>query len=287
MLAERLTDVIAWHGEGPVWWPEWGLRICDGYRGDIVGIDIASGAETERLHVSDYIGAFRPRIGGGMVAGVERGFALIESGGRVTVLPPVWDDPGIRMNDGACDWNGAFYCGSMREDPPREGVGSLYRLDDPALEPSVRLRGQGIPNGLVFDRDRGCAFYIDTLTKSVRVYDELDGASGWGAGRISVDLGHLEQGPDGMTMDAAGNLWVALWGATGAVHCYQPGSSTPVDVIEVPDAHHVTAPVFGGDDLGTLFITTSQQADGAGRAAGSVYAARPGVTGRLPWVYRH
>jgi sugar lactone lactonase YvrE len=45
--------------------------------------------------------------------------------------------------------------------------------------------------------------------------------------------------------------------------------------------------VFGGDDLGTLFITTSQQASGAGDAAGSVFAIQTGATGVLPWPYRH
>ena len=38
------------------------------------------------------------------------------------------DDPGMRMNDGACDSQGRFWAGTMRS-RKRTGAGALYRLD--------------------------------------------------------------------------------------------------------------------------------------------------------------
>src|SRR3954469_7889893 len=81
-----------------------------------------------RSHVGDVAAALRPRRGGGAVIAVERGFALEAPDGTVSHLPEVWSDPGVRMNDGACDPDGRFYCGSMAYDA-RPGAGGLYRLD--------------------------------------------------------------------------------------------------------------------------------------------------------------
>ena len=41
--------------------------------------------------------AVRPRTAGGAVIGIERGFALESADGRVTPLPPLWTDAGVRM----------------------------------------------------------------------------------------------------------------------------------------------------------------------------------------------
>ena len=71
---------------------------------------------------------------------------------RGAELPPVFTDPRIRMNDGGCDPQGRFYCGTMAyaETP---GAGTLYRLD-PDCRVHVVLRGVTISNGLQWSRDR-------------------------------------------------------------------------------------------------------------------------------------
>ena len=63
--------------------------------------------------------------------------------------------------------------------------------------------------------------------------------------------------PDGMTIDEAGNLWIALWGGY-AVGCWNPESGELIRTINVP-AKNVTSCAFGDDDLGTLYITTAKQ----------------------------
>ena len=104
---EQVTDVVAYHGEGPVWSPRWGgLRWVDMLAGDV--LSLRADGTVERRHVGDIAAAVRPRRGGGAVIGIERGFALEEPDGTVRPLGEVWSDPSVRMNEGGCDPDGRF-----------------------------------------------------------------------------------------------------------------------------------------------------------------------------------
>src|SRR3954465_8528610 len=98
MRAERLTEAVAYHGEGPVWSPRWGgLRWVDMLAGDVLTLGDDGGVT--RRHVGTGAAAMRPRRGGGAVIAVERGFALEEPDGSLVVLDEVWTDDTIRMNE--------------------------------------------------------------------------------------------------------------------------------------------------------------------------------------------
>jgi sugar lactone lactonase YvrE len=139
VLAEQVTDPIAYHAEGPVWSMRWGgLRWVDMLAGDV--LFLAADGTVERRNVGRIAAAVRPRRREGAVIGVERGFALEDADGTLTHLGELWSDPGIRMNEGGCDPDGRFYCGSMAYDK-RPGAGALYRLDP---DGSVRVVLQGV-----------------------------------------------------------------------------------------------------------------------------------------------
>lgn len=280
MQAERFSDVVVGHGEGPVWWPADGLRICDGYAGRVVGLD-ADGRVSGAVTVGSFAGAFRPRVAGGIVAAAERSFVLVGADGTLSDLGELWSDPTVRMNDGATDPHGRFFAGSVPAEP---GTGALYRLTaEPAGAPRVDvvLEGVSVSNGLAFSPDGTRCYYIDTPTHRVDVFD-VDATGDWHDRRPLARLG--EENPDGMTVDAQGQLWVALFGG-GRVLCLDPTSGTTLEVIEVEGASQTTACTFGGPDLDQLFITTSTENGSGGPLAGSVYVARPGVTGLLPPPY--
>ena len=90
--------------------------------------------------------------------------------------------------------------------------------------------------------------------------------------------------PDGITIDSEDFLWVALWGGSRVVRL-SPGGEVTAEV-HVP----VTQPsscTFGDADLGTLYITSAREGLSRRRLAkeplaGSLFAARPGVTGSAP-----
>jgi sugar lactone lactonase YvrE len=85
--------------------------------------------------------------------------------------------------------------------------------------------------------------------------------------------------PDGLTVDAEGGLWSALYDG-GAVVGYSP-DGVLVERVEVPTPK-VTACTFGGEALDRLFITTSQEDVDldADPLAGSLFVAEVGVRGR-------
>ena len=272
MIADQLTDPVCYHGEGPVWSPRWGgLRWLDMLAGDVLSLS-ADGAIARR-HVGDVVATVRPRRDGGAVIALERSFALEEPDGTLNPMEPLWSDPEVRLNEGGCDPDGRFYCGSMRYDVGKGG-GSIHRLD-PDGSTTVVLEGVTISNGLEWSPDGSLAYYVDTPTDRIDVFD-YDHERGLTGRRPFADA---TGGPDGLTVDADGGVWVALY-AGGSVRRYTPEGVLD-EVIEVP-VSKATACTFGGADLDQLFITTSREnlPPDAEPSAGAVFVATPGVRGR-------
>ena len=274
--AERLSEPVALHGEGPVWAAESAqLRFVDLLAGDILTLDPA-GTLVDRLSVGTIAAAFRPRVDGGLVIAVERGFALLSPDGELTTLPEVWSDAGVRMNDGACDTQGRFLCGSMAYDEsPRRGA--LHRLELDGSTTTV-LDGLTISNGLAFSADGASAVLVDSPTQQVRRYRLPDDDGPWRDYDVIVEIDPTVGTPDGLCVDTEGGIWVALWGGS-AVHRYTADGDL-TDTVTLP-VRQVTACTLGGDDGRTLFITTS--ARGVDRDeqpdAGAVFSTRVAVAG--------
>lgn len=274
MQVEQVTDPIVFHGEGPVWSRRWGgLRWVDMLAGDV--LSLSTDGTVTRRNVGRVAAAVRPRRTGGAVIGVERGFAFEDPDGTVTHLDPLWVDPGVRMNEGGCDPDGRFYCGSMAYDQT-PGAAALYRLD-PDGSTHVELGGVTVSNGLDWSPDGSLAYYNDTATMAVSVFD-YDRTRGLSGRRTLVEIPNGGR-PDGLTVDAGGRIWVAISNA-GAVHCYTPTGQLD-EVLEVP-ARKVTACTFGGEHLDQLYITTSLEGvdPDSDPRAGSLFRAEVGVRGR-------
>jgi sugar lactone lactonase YvrE len=270
MQAEPVTESVAFHGEGPVWSARWGgLRWVDMLAGDV--LQLADDGSVARTHVGEVAAALRPRRGGGAVIGVRRGFALEGPDGSLRALPELWSGDDIRMNDGGCDPDGRFYCGTMAYDET-PGAGTLYRLD-PDGSVTVVLDGVTVSNGLEWSPDGTRAYYVDTPTREISVF-EYDAQL-----RDRRVFARTDAHPDGLTVDAEGGVWVALYDGRAVLRFDATGR---LDArIDVP-AGRVTACTFGGAGLDRLFITTSREglSPGDEPAAGSLYAAEPGVRGR-------
>jgi sugar lactone lactonase YvrE len=274
MRAEQVTDPVAYHGEGPVWSDRWGgLRWVDMLAGDVLALRPDGGIE--RRHVGAVAAAIRPRRGGGAVLGVERGFALEEPDGTLTTLEALWTDTGVRMNEGGCDPDGRFYCGSMAYDQT-PGAAALHRLDADGST-HVVLEHVTISNGLEWSPDGSRTYYNDTDTHRVDVFD-YDADHGLTNRRPFVHVPPEQGRPDGLTVDADGGVWVAL-NHSGTVRRYT-SAGVPDVLVEVPP-RQVTACTFGGAQLDELFITTSREnlPPDEDPLAGSLFRAEVGVRG--------
>jgi len=268
-----VLDATAVLGEGPVWDARTStLRWVDIEAGQVHRFDPASGKDTF-FEVGETVGTVAVRAAGGLVLATKGGlYTCLDTGGQRTLLHEVdTDPPGGRCNDGKADPWGRFWVGTMLDGT--DDAGALYRLD-PDHSLHTILTGVGVSNGLGWSPDGTTMYYVDTLTGGVDALDH-DPSSGAVTARrrlVDVDRGW----PDGLTVDAEGCLWVALWDGWG-VRRYAPDGSL-LTTLEVP-AQRVTSCAFGGS---TLYITTARMGvrDFADQpSAGSVFACDPGVAG--------
>ena len=276
MRAEQLTAPVAYHGEGPVWSVRWGgLRWVDMLAGDV--LSLGEGGSIRRTHVGAVAAAVRPRRSGGAVIAIERGFALESTDGDLTRLAELWSDPNVRMNEGGCDPQGRFYAGSMAYDQ-RPGAAALYRLDQDRTT-SIVLDGITVSNGIEWSPDGSRAYYADTATHRVDVFDH-DPVRGPFNRRPFVDLTAEALQPDGLTVDADGGVWIAL--SNGASVRRYDRTGRLDEIIELP-VRKVTACAIGGAGMDTLFITTSREGlePGEDPLAGSLFRAIVGPIGLL------
>ncbi len=280
---QAVTDPIVYHGEGPVWDArQRRLLYVDMFAGDLMSLSLEDEKVTRR-HYGSILAAVRPRKDGGLVLALERRFATVDASGEdLSLLPELWVDASIRMNDGDCDPQGRFYCGSMAYDLSA-GRGRLYCLNA-LLQLDVVIEGVTISNGLAWSPSGERAYYVDSTTQRIDSF-QFDGETGRLYGRTCVVEIPRESGmPDGLTVDADGGIWIALYGGA-AVRRYLPGGT--LDLIVSLPVTQVTSCAFGGDALNELYITTSREGLGRGEQpeAGSVYKARPGVVGQATRVF--
>jgi sugar lactone lactonase YvrE len=280
LMAEQFGEPRTYHGEGAIWFRD-ALHCVDMLAGDVLRMN-ADGSLAARTNVGGIAATVRPRVGGGFVVGVDRGLALIDSDGVEVMLPELWSDPAVRMNEGNTDPFGGIYLGSMAYSKVTGG-GRLYRLD-PSGEVSVILEGVTISNGLDWSKDYSQAYYIDTPTHHIDVLD-VAGPGVLAGRRTLIDVSEFRGGPDGMTVDAEGGIWVAFYDGSRVRRFAPDGTLTEEVVLPVTQP---TSCTFGGPDLMDLFITTSREnlPDDEQPAAGAIFHVRPGVQGRptLPYA---
>jgi sugar lactone lactonase YvrE len=279
------------HAEGPVWDARAGVvRWVDMLRGDLLSLDPDALPDDglvgpERRHLTKVLAALRPRVQGGWVVATERGFAVTDADDDWTLRPVVelWDDPSIRMNEGGCDLAGGFLCGSMAY-AKTTGDATLYRLD-PDGSVDVVLIDLTISNGFAIDPTGTLAYYIDTPTMRVDVFDVGANGRTLTGRRPFVRIEDGAGGPDGLCVDVEGGVWVALFGGSAVRRYLADGT---IDTIVHVGTPKVTACTFAGRDLGTLCITTSQEDEVPGTIpfAGTLFTVRPGVTGMSPLPFR-
>lgn len=140
----------------------------------------------------------------------------------------------------------------------------VYRAEPDGSKLTLLADDFGQPNGLCFSLDFKRLFINDTDRQHIRVFDVaadggLTGGSVW-----AETKGEGAGAPDGMKIDAVGNLWCC---GPGGIHVFAP-DATCLGVIKVPE--YTANFTWGDDDLQSLFIT----------AATSLYRIRTSVAGR-------
>jgi sugar lactone lactonase YvrE len=179
----------------------------------------------------------------------------LETGNQQKLVDIEKDVTGNRCNDGACDSSGRLWIGTMDIDC-KDNSGNLYCMDH-AMKIKKKINNLTIPNGLVWSLDNERMYFIDSPSQCVKSYlsNKKNGEIYFEniAVHIPAEIGM----PDGMTIDADGKLWVALWG--GAAICrYDPANGELLDMIKMP-AINITSCKFVGENLDSLLVTSARE----------------------------
>jgi xylono-1,5-lactonase len=273
-------------GEGPFWSAsEQAVWFVDIKQRRLHRFDPAT-AQQQSWDAPDQTGFVLPMRGGGLVVGMPRRLARFDPvAARFTDLVSVeLDRPGNRLNDGFVDAAGHLWFGSM-DDGERAATGALYRWSGRGT-PVKQDDGIVITNGPATSPDGKSLYHTDTLGRVVYVFDL--GADGSLSNKR--DFARIDDGyPDGMAVDADGNVWIALFGGWGIRRYSRQGVLT--GFVRMPCAN-VTKLAFGGDDLRTVYVTTARKGlDEAARAAqplaGSLFAFRVDRPGLQQTEFAH
>ena len=277
-------------GEGIRW---------DARREEMLAVDILAGrvyrgrvrnnGSLERVAVYELpgtVGMIAPiEADDGWLLGAGRGFAYLALDGTHRTIAEV-SPAGTRMNDGACDPQGRFWAGTLADDH-HQGGGALYRLDR-AGRVEMMLDDLTISNGLGWSPDGMTMYLVDSGPRLIHAFAFDPDRGTISAGRILVTVPKDIGAPDGMTVDAAGDLWVAIYGGA-RVNRYAPDGSLR-ESRPIP-ARECTCCAFGGPGLNRLFVTTATEGwtdeqRHAEPAAGLVYRFDTDTTGRPAAPFR-
>lgn len=182
--------------------------------------------------------------------------------------------------------NGGFYFTDPENSSADNPIGAVYYVDKTDGTGNVHRVDEGLayPNGIVLTPDGKRLYVGESQRNRVHVYDVT--APGKVANRrVFADLpkadpatGQIDNQPDGMCLDAAGNLYVAHYGMQ-QVQVLDPDGKL---IARLPGGNLTTSNVaFGGPGLDQLFVTGALAPSEGGK--GAVFRLDLGVKG-LPML---
>jgi len=228
------------------------------------------------------VGGFVPKAGGGLLVALADGVYDFDPASSDLTLRARSPFPAhVNLHECHCDRQGRFWIGGYdtRYPADRSAADAGYcRLDGDRLTKVVT--SVTVANGLAFSPDGTRMYAVTSPTTLVEQFD-LDPKTGALSNRRPfVMLSSGEGFADGATVDAEGCYWLANV-AAGALRRYRP-DGTLDRIVSLPFSNP-TKPAFGGLDLGTLFVTSTQLAIPPVMTPtapnGPIYALEPGERG--------
>lgn len=263
-----VCDARATLGEAPLWddreqvlhWVDVDGRVLH---------RLAAG-ECTSTPVDGRVTALALRASCGLIAAHDRSVSVLEDGRLVpfATLPP----RRAPTNDGAVDPRGRFLIGTNGEDA------AVYRVAPDGAVTRI-VDGVRVSNGIDWSEDGRTMYYVDSLAHGVDAFD-YDLEAGTVANRRRLTAVDPDFGvPDGLTVDADGAIWVAIWGGSTVLRLAPDGEL--LTELRLP-VRQPSSVCFGGDDLGTLYVTSARAGlEDAEPEAGGLFAFTGlGVHGR-------
>jgi D-xylonolactonase len=275
MEPEVIADYACECGEGPLWHPDENrLYWVDIPTGRLFRYDPSTGEHLQLFDGPD-LGGFTIQADGSLLLFMARGaIKSWREGDWTTVIEEIPEERDSRFNDVIADPRGRVFCGTM---PSGDRLGRLYRLDlDGTL--TVVLEDIGCSNGLGFTPDHHQVYYTDSRKREIYLFDYDEDTGAISNQRSFVKLPADGGVPDGMTADAAGYVWSAIWDGSCLIRFAPDG--TEDRRITFP-AKKVSCATFGGVEYTDLYVTTAgggnKEENGPG--AGALFRLDVGIRG--------
>jgi len=250
---QNVLSVRARLGEGPLWDAERQvLHWVDIYNRRVHTFDPATAADTF-IELDTLVSGVFLGDCGHLILAQEHGLGQLNlTTKQVTPIVAIESDrPDNRLNDGRCDGQGRFWIGTMNND--EQPLANLYRYDRDGTLQQMET-GLSVSNGLGWSPD-GSRFYLTDTPRQIIYAYRFEAERGTISDRRPfIDLTHESFYPDGLTVDAAGCLWVAMWNGSCVIRFDPQGREMQRIPLPVP---LVTACTFGGLHLTDLYITTA------------------------------
>lgn len=269
------------HGllEAPLWHPQLGLLAADASVGGVWRFSFDESAQVVVPHRRG-IGGMALHIDGGVVVGGRNiAYKALQSAQASSdTIALLQNDPArgvVGFNDLTTDAAGRIYVGSLGFVPMHGETadgkpGALHVID---LDGSSRVvaKDVALSNGLGFSPDGTRLYHADSARHLVRCYEVLD------TGELSAPtvFARVTNGlPDGLAIDAAGVVWVAVAHGNAVIAFSPQGVELARIRIPVP---MVTSLCFGGPDLRDLYVFTGSE--GSPKLNACIFHVRAEVPG--------
>lgn len=273
LKAEPVTTEPAELGESPLWDGSGVLRWLDISGRRLFALE-RDGTE-HSVELSTTVTAIEASGHDDLFAVMRTGFGWVSpQTGRVEQRITILAEDGLTMNDAGIDPAGRCWAGSAVEDDSRRGV--LYRVSAQGV--TKHLKHLGMSNGIDWSPTGDVLYHVDSAAGTLTAWDYDLALGELGESRVLLCVPSEIGLPDGITVDADGNIWLALWGP-GQVWRIDARSGSVTAIIDVPTPC-TTSCAFGGDDLSTLYITTANYQQPPG--GGLLYAVDVPAQGLMP-----
>lgn len=277
-----IADYACEIGENPLWHPfEQKLYWVDITAGRLFRYEPATG-EHERCYQGRPVGGFTIQKDGAFLLFMDRGtVANWRDGVLSEVISDLPEELSTRFNDVIADPQGRVFCGTMST-PERKG--RLYRLDTDRTIHLI-LEDVGCSNGMAFSGDMKIFYHTDSFAREICMYDYAAESGRLENRRVFVRFEEAAGLPDGLTVDAEGGVWTAVWDGSCVVRLLPSGEVERK--ISLP-ARKVSSLTFGGPELRDMYITTaggnSKEEDGV--SAGALFCIRGQALGKPEFFSR-
>lgn len=253
-----VDDSGALCGECPVWdEKEQCLYWIDAGAGELYRFRPAS-AEKQTVLRGLSVTGYALRETGGFILATREGIYRLDRDGALTLLTQEFQGKPLSCNDAAAGPRGRFLFGTNYYDNvPDFPRGALY-----SMEPDGRIslldEGFGLANGIGFSPDERTLYAVDSCFRRVWAYD-YDPDRGTVSGkRLLIRIPDNEGVPDGLTVDAQGDIWLAQWYGYGVYHYSADGEL--LLHLPLPDGQ-TSSLIFGGKELTELYVTSAAHVD--------------------------